>query len=485
MFCAISGNAPEHPVVSKTGHLFEQSVIEKYIEATGKCPVTGEELSASDLLPLKTSATVKPRPLAATSIPGMLSLFQNEWDALMLETYTLKQQLDTVRQELGHALYQHDAACRVIARLVKERDDLRAALADAHPSAPAAPLAPAAAPPNGAAAPPPAAAGLPAELVAKLVETAASLTKGRKKRQPPEGQASAAALAAYAGVAATPVGGAGAVCVDVHASAGVAAAGCAGGGVALLDCAGGAIGAQLTGHAGRVTCVRLHPSKPLVLSSSADGSARVWRTDGTQLHAVDAHTAEVSGCTLHATGEYFVTASMDKSWAICDVERGAVLLRVQDGTAGYTCTGFHPDGLILGTGAAAVVRIWDVKSQTNLANFEGHAGVVSCLAFSENGYYLATGSADTTVKIWDLRKLKDIHTIAAEGATAISSVAFDYSGAFLAVGGTGLSVYESKGWKSIKSFDAGNVTGVGFTKAASTIVAGTDEGVVKLYSASN
>ena len=52
MFCAISGNAPEHPVVStKSGHVFEQSVIEKYIESTGKCPVTSEPLAAEDLLP--------------------------------------------------------------------------------------------------------------------------------------------------------------------------------------------------------------------------------------------------------------------------------------------------------------------------------------------------------------------------------------------------------------------------------------------------
>ena len=39
---------------------------------------------------------VRPRQLAATSIPGMCVLFQNEWDALMLETFELKKQLEQV-----------------------------------------------------------------------------------------------------------------------------------------------------------------------------------------------------------------------------------------------------------------------------------------------------------------------------------------------------------------------------------------------------
>jgi hypothetical protein len=56
---------------------------------------------------------------AATSVPGMLATFHNEWDALMLETNELRKDLHGTRQELSHALYQHDAACRVIARLVK------------------------------------------------------------------------------------------------------------------------------------------------------------------------------------------------------------------------------------------------------------------------------------------------------------------------------------------------------------------------------
>ena len=90
--------------------------------------MTGEELTTDDLIDLKTNRTVRPRPPTLTSIPSLLAVFQNEWDALALETYTLRQQLAQTRQELSTALYQHDAAVRVIARLSRERDEARDAL---------------------------------------------------------------------------------------------------------------------------------------------------------------------------------------------------------------------------------------------------------------------------------------------------------------------------------------------------------------------
>jgi pre-mRNA-processing factor 19 len=114
--------------LTNTGNVYEKRLIESYIAENHKDPVNGEELEITDLIDLKSSRIVTPRPPTLTSIPSLLSTFQNEWDSLALESFTIRQQLNQTRQELATALYQHDAAVRVIARLTKERDEARDAL---------------------------------------------------------------------------------------------------------------------------------------------------------------------------------------------------------------------------------------------------------------------------------------------------------------------------------------------------------------------
>ena len=116
------------PDLNPVGNVFEKRLVEAYISENGKDPITNEELTVNDLVELKSGRIVKPRPPTLTSIPSLLSIFQNEWDALALETYNLRQHLNQTRQELSTALYQHDAAIRVITRLSRERDEARDAL---------------------------------------------------------------------------------------------------------------------------------------------------------------------------------------------------------------------------------------------------------------------------------------------------------------------------------------------------------------------
>ncbi len=119
----------------KSGAIFERRLVVKYIAEHGTDPVSNEALTEADLITVKTTpGIVRPRPPSATSIPALLASFQNEWDALMLETFELRQKYREARQELTGALYNHDAACRVIARLSRERDEARAALANVQAS---------------------------------------------------------------------------------------------------------------------------------------------------------------------------------------------------------------------------------------------------------------------------------------------------------------------------------------------------------------
>jgi pre-mRNA-processing factor 19 len=451
--CAVSGQALEEPVFAPlTGHVYEKRVIVKHIESVGKCPLTQQELTKEDLVTIKVNKSVKPRPVTATSIPGMLSLFQNEWDAVMAETFQLKTHLDTVRKQLSHALYQHDAACRVIARLLKERDAARAQVAGLQERlAQSRPVGP------GEAAEPEGEIGMTPEIIQRMTELAKSLSKTRKQKSFPN-LASIAEVKKFKCTSSNPIHQStapGILCLDVKkdddrrlVTGGVDQQ------VILFDAKEEKLAQKLLGHTKKVTSVAWHDTKDIVVSASQDMTARVWScTDSsnwkapwTCAHVVRKHQVEISDVSMHPLGDFFCTSSLDKSWAVHDISTGRLVRHVQDLAAGFKTMKFHPDGLILAGGQEDnVVSVWDIKDQVTVASLSGHTDEVTSLTFSNNGYYLASASKDGTVKLWDLRKPLNIQTLQIHEGP-VNCVRFDATGQYLATGAKSVKIFnfESK-----------------------------------------
>ncbi|KAJ8917868.1 hypothetical protein NQ315_010781, partial [Exocentrus adspersus] len=494
--CAISNEVPEHPVVSpSSGAIFEKRIIEKYIQENGVDPISGKELSVEDLIEIKTPPIVKPKPPNATSIPATLKLLQDEWDAVMLYSFTQRQQLQTARQELSHALYQHDAACRVISRLNKEVTAAREALATLKPQAgiTTVPQPAVAAEAGGVANQPTEQAGMSTEVIQKLQEKATVLTQERKKRgrtvpeelTTQEQLRSFRTLASLIGLHSASIPGI--LALDVHSSdTSKVLTGGNDKNATVFNKDTEQVVAILKGHTKKVTKVIYHPDEDLVLTASPDATIRVWNVPTSQTTLLlRCHDGPVTGLSLHPTGDYVLSTSEDQHWAFSDIRTGRLLTKVTDNSnVPLTTAQLHPDGLIFGTGTGdSQVKIWDLKEQSNVANFTGHSGAITTISFSENGYYLATAADDACVKLWDLRKLRNFRTLQLDEGYQIKDLCFDQSGTYLAVAGSDVRIYLCKQWQKIKVFNdhTATATGVRFGKHARFIASTSMDRTLKLY----
>ncbi|WPG99504.1 cell cycle control protein, protein [Acrodontium crateriforme] len=474
MLCAISGEAPLQPVASrKSGNVFERRLIEAYISENGSDPVNGEELSSDDLIDLKQSRAVKPRPPTLTSIPALLSTFQNEWDAIILETFQLKQQLSETRQELSTALYYNDSAQRVIARLQKERDEARDALGRVTVNAST----------NGHAGSNGDAMqvdgqGLPDGIIAKIDETQQRLSGTRRKRPVPADWATGDEVQSYDIKSTIDSQFTGAKALAVDESGDFFICGDSDGAVAIYDLKANAFTTRSNLASGAITDGTWCNDRAAVSTTSG---AVVLTQDGAVQAKFQQHAGAANAVAAHPCGDILASVGRDKSYVLYDLSSSKVLTQIY-GDSELTTAAFHPDGHLFAAGTAdGSIKLYDVKTSELAHTFPAPSASspVVGLSFSENGTWLASANqSESTVTVWDLRKLNVLKTL--DVGTPIKSVTWDWTGQFLAACGPG-GVVVNQYTKSSKTWTeplrkAINAVDVKWAANAKGLVALTSDG---------
>lgn len=392
----------------------------------------------------------------------------------MLETYALKQQLETTRKELSRSLYQHDAACRVIARLLKEKESLENKLSTLNQSTDISQSI----------------QGVSTQVIQNIEINAERLMKARKSRAinpelvPPtyltqiKAPSSTKLLHESSGVTS--------ITLQDNGSQLLTLSGDQNGVGVLFDYKSGEILSRLKGHTNYITDLSFH-STDLLFTSSADQTSKIWKSNENGQYSIQqtfkVHEDVVSALDVHATGDYYATSSLDGTWAFFDINKGVPLCNISASEPLSTIR-IHPDGLIAATATTSgKIQLWSLKTQKCVTTVPFHKDRINSLSFSENGFELATGSSDKSALVIDLRKMTPTATFNFD--ENVNIVSFDYSGHYLGIGyGSTVRLYQSKVWgEPLNSFSnhTNQVTGIKFGQNAKSFVTSSLDGQIHFY----
>jgi WD40 repeat protein/transcriptional regulator with XRE-family HTH domain len=193
--------------------------------------------------------------------------------------------------------------------------------------------------------------------------------------------------------------------------------------IRLWNVANGSCLRILTGHTHLVRGVAFTPDDKTLVSCSYDQTVRLWDSiTGQNYKTLSGHNGTVWTVAISHDGTTIASGSDDTTIRLWDIHTGTCLKVLTGHAHRIWSVTFSPDDtLIASTSDDGTIRLWDHATGTCIRTFggrmgaspslttitdknmqTGHTAWIRTISFSPDGRYLASGSHDQTVCIWDV-----------------------------------------------------------------------------------
>ncbi len=148
-------------------------------------------------------------------------------------------------------------------------------------------------------------------------------------------------------------------------------------------------------------CVKFSPEGDKLLCGGRDGGIRVWDAEtGSVLCDRHLHRGKVFTAAFSADGNSITSAGEDRHLIRFDMVADQVTLDREIATTKLMSMCMINDNVVAVAGSDNSIRLYDTILDDVIANLHGHFGTVAVMCTC--GELLASGSFDTSVRIWDL-----------------------------------------------------------------------------------
>ncbi len=157
----------------------------------------------------------------------------------------------------------------------------------------------------------------------------------------------------------------------------------------------------LVGHSNSVTSVAISKDGEWIVSGSADSTIKIWyRETGELQRTLTYHTKTIKSVAISIDAKWVFSCSWDNTIKIWSVETGQIQ-RTIPGDAQEIFLAISPDSQwIASTSTDKAIQIRSVETGEIVKTLTGHLNGVNAVVFSPNQLFLASGSSNGEIKIW-------------------------------------------------------------------------------------